>query len=650
MRVTNQMITGTVIYNLQRGISRFLELENQMSTGRKINTASDDAVGTVKSLSLRTTLNRIEQFEKNIAHGKTWLSHVDISMNEIGGLLQSANELSVELGNEHHQPEALLAGSVEIEAIFDQLMRVGNTQIDNKYVFAGHRTRNPAFVSQGMGVVYDGDNGQVELEVEENSKVGINVIGSNFLTAPFTVLGEDADMNPGISGTTVLSSLNAGSGIDLVPGTIVIRDLNLGISATVDLSGLAANSTINDVINEINTQLPAALPPIANMTAQLGSDGNNINLVATDRNEIAGVTPLANLNQGGGIDMDPGEIRIHTADDSIDFTVDLTNASTIQDVIDELNAEFTGHSDPAVNNVVVSLNPAGTGLRIQDTNGTPLGLLVDEVSVEGQTAVHLGIEGFIGADMIGADLNPIPDFSIEESAVGETTATDLGLVGSMNYNLVGGDLNPDLTVDTPVSLLNNGLGYNLGIIEIHQGDVSTTVDLSDPTIVTVQDMINAINASAADLTASINPTGKGIQIVNADPTKTLVIKDQTGGTTARELGIEGSPDVLGSLILLKHYMDTGDQEGIRTSLKPLTEGLDAVLTERASAGSKLMRLESTEAKHVDLKLNFTRLLSDTEDADITQLVADLATQETAYQAALQAAAKVIQPSLLDFLR
>jgi len=75
-----------------------------------------------------------------------------------------------------------------------------------------------------------------------------------------------------------------------------------------------------------------------------------------------------------------------------------------------------------------------------------------------------------------------------------------------------------------------------------------------------------------------------------------------------------------------------------------------VLTQRASAGSKLMGLESTEVKHTDLSLNYTKLLSDTEDADITQLVADLATQETLYQAALQSAAKIIQPSLLDFLR
>jgi flagellar hook-associated protein 3 FlgL len=46
----------------------------------------------------------------------------------------------------------------------------------------------------------------------------------------------------------------------------------------------------------------------------------------------------------------------------------------------------------------------------------------------------------------------------------------------------------------------------------------------------------------------------------------------------------------------------------------------------------------------------TTQLSDVEDIDLPKTISDMALQQTAYQAALGAAAKVVQPSLVDFLR
>ena len=64
----------------------------------------------------------------------------------------------------------------------------------------------------------------------------------------------------------------------------------------------------------------------------------------------------------------------------------------------------------------------------------------------------------------------------------------------------------------------------------------------------------------------------------------------------------------------------------------------------------MARLEKTEYRLRDLGLNYTRLLSEVEDADITHLITQLTTQENNYQASLMAAAQIIQPTLVDFLR
>jgi flagellar hook-associated protein 3 FlgL len=48
--------------------------------------------------------------------------------------------------------------------------------------------------------------------------------------------------------------------------------------------------------------------------------------------------------------------------------------------------------------------------------------------------------------------------------------------------------------------------------------------------------------------------------------------------------------------------------------------------------------------------NLTQQLSDVEDIDLPQTITDMQLQQTAYQAALAAGAKVVQSSLIDFLR
>ena len=61
-------------------------------------------------------------------------------------------------------------------------------------------------------------------------------------------------------------------------------------------------------------------------------------------------------------------------------------------------------------------------------------------------------------------------------------------------------------------------------------------------------------------------------------------------------------------------------------------------------------MESAESRNVDANFNMTDILSKTEDIDITEKAMEYATMQTIYMASLQTSAKVIQPSLIDYLR
>ncbi|MGH4141110.1 flagellar hook-associated protein FlgL [Clostridium sp.] len=85
-------------------------------------------------------------------------------------------------------------------------------------------------------------------------------------------------------------------------------------------------------------------------------------------------------------------------------------------------------------------------------------------------------------------------------------------------------------------------------------------------------------------------------------------------------------------------------------LAGIQKAMSNVLKLRSEVGAKQNRMESAETINSDQNLNMTEILTATEDIDITEKAMEYATMQTIYMASLQTSAKVLQPSLLDYLR
>jgi len=77
---------------------------------------------------------------------------------------------------------------------------------------------------------------------------------------------------------------------------------------------------------------------------------------------------------------------------------------------------------------------------------------------------------------------------------------------------------------------------------------------------------------------------------------------------------------------------------------------DNLLAERAGLGARVNRIELVKDRLDAQEVNVNELMSTNEDADIAEVITNLKTQESVHRAALGAGARIIQPSLLDFLR
>ncbi|NLY10212.1 MAG: flagellar hook-associated protein FlgL [Firmicutes bacterium] len=85
------------------------------------------------------------------------------------------------------------------------------------------------------------------------------------------------------------------------------------------------------------------------------------------------------------------------------------------------------------------------------------------------------------------------------------------------------------------------------------------------------------------------------------------------------------------------------------TLKYYDETMDLILTARSETGAKQNRLEVTKERLKDLDFNFNRLLSSVQAVDVAETIMHLKAEENIYQLALAVGARIIRPTLVDFL-
>jgi flagellar hook-associated protein 3 FlgL len=104
-----------------------------------------------------------------------------------------------------------------------------------------------------------------------------------------------------------------------------------------------------------------------------------------------------------------------------------------------------------------------------------------------------------------------------------------------------------------------------------------------------------------------------------------------------------APDLIDDAAKANEYLMGSD-------LTAITDTISNLLKIRSEVGAKSNRMDSALAKNTEENFNMTEILSKTEDIDITEKTMEYATMQTVYVASLQTSAKVIQPSLMDYLR
>lgn len=115
-------------------------------------------------------------------------------------------------------------------------------------------------------------------------------------------------------------------------------------------------------------------------------------------------------------------------------------------------------------------------------------------------------------------------------------------------------------------------------------------------------------------------------------------------------GNSTDPGVFDFLDTLVSDIEAGNLTQVSSALGTLDKLTENLLSARSTIGARINRLELQQSRLESTQISYTGLLAQNEDADMAEVIMQLKMQENVYRASLAAGARIIQPSLVDFLR
>jgi flagellar hook-associated protein 3 FlgL len=206
MRVTDNATMRMVVATLQQQQERVYTLQQQLSSGLRINAPSDDPVSAQQALDMKVLIAANDQYSRNIDTGNTWLSQMDSSLSDMNNVMVRARELATQMANGIYDASARQNAANEIQGLKDQLISLGNTQIGGKYIFGGFVSDQPPFITtDGVPAPTDnagdfnGTDDTINIQIDQQSFISINYSGGRLLRG---------GTPPGSSGTDIIGTLN----------------------------------------------------------------------------------------------------------------------------------------------------------------------------------------------------------------------------------------------------------------------------------------------------------------------------------------------------------------------------------------------------------------------------------------------------------
>lgn len=267
---------------LQSNQAKLNKIQEQISTGRRIGSPSEDPVAAMRAVRYQAALERNTQYGRNLDSNQAYLDASDSGIRSVSNLLTEIKSKLPELADATLTDNQKQATIAELNAIRDQLVSLANTKYNGRFLFAGSDTSLLPYSVVDGRVQFNGNLSKVEAPSSDAKLLQNNISGNDVFGGFSSSVQGIAKLQPYLTATTKLADLRGGSGIQ--SGSIEISD---GYSTSI--IDLSSADTLGDVVRMIEAAPPAG----RELSVEIKND--RLELRFTD-----GGSPQLNIRESSG--------------------------------------------------------------------------------------------------------------------------------------------------------------------------------------------------------------------------------------------------------------------------------------------------------------------------------------------------------------
>lgn len=249
MRLSSNFLCQQNIKSMNDAMTRFYNVENQLSAGRTVLRPSDDPAAASQAISLQSALSSLDQYDTARMYAQDALSLEDNTLSSISNILcTNLTEKIVAGGDGALSDEARQDLAKELQGIKDSLLDLANTKNSSgNYIFSGYATSTAPFDEKGD---YQGSDTALTQDVADSTTMAVGHTGSSLF----------------MSGTSddIFKALDK-----------AITALNTPVASDADRDAL------NKALDEANISIKHGIDNLGKIQAEVGTNLQQIDLLNT---------------------------------------------------------------------------------------------------------------------------------------------------------------------------------------------------------------------------------------------------------------------------------------------------------------------------------------------------------------------------------
>lgn len=336
MRVTNAMMTQSVMWNISGNLNNMNKVYTQMASGEKYAAPSESPIEAAKALEYQSYLTELHQYETNIEDADSWMKVTESAVESMVDIMQSVSELALQANNETLTDDDRSKIQTEIDELLNEIVQLGNTDYAGSYIFAGYDTDEPPFEiidnPGGTCVAYKGES--ISAEGPYSTDASDSDILSWYTAHDSGVFTEEKIEYPTSSMQTTQVNLNGfelvGTGMDSLTSNIELLDMYLSGETTYKV---VDSSTVPESVQEVEIDMDeiiaginGSIDRLVEKQTEIGARMNSNNLKAQ---RVSSDIELYNNLLSLTMEADIAELSVEMAEAETVYEASLAASSKI---------------------------------------------------------------------------------------------------------------------------------------------------------------------------------------------------------------------------------------------------------------------------------------------------------------------------------